>query len=161
MRAIAEAQVRAGLLAAADRTIAELTGHDLLSADHGWEAAATLVTALAARGDLAAAASALDRIPDFALCYPRAVRALAHAVARTDPAGAEQLAAGLPEQSRGRALDAVATAALAAGHCQDAERIANAIEVPGWRAQALIGLVGALPSADALPPASSRTRSPP
>lgn len=152
MRAIAEAQVRAGLLTAADRTIADLTGHDLLSADHGWEAAATLVTALAARGDLAAAASALGRIPDVALCYPRAVRALAHGVARTDPAGAEQLAAGLPEQSRGRALDAVATAALAAGHRQDAERIANAIEVPGWRAQALIGLAGALPPADALPP---------
>ena len=152
MRAIAEAQVRAGLLPAADRTIADLTGHDLLSADHGWEAAATLVTALAARGDLAAAASALSRIPDFALCYSRAVRALAQAVARTDPAGAEQLAARLPEQSGGRALDAVATAALAAGHRQDAERIANAIEVPGWRAQALIGLVGALPSADALPP---------
>ena len=67
MRAIAEAQVRAGLLTAADRTIADLTGHDLLSADHGWEAAATLVTALAARGDLAAAASTLGRIPDFAL----------------------------------------------------------------------------------------------
>ena len=145
-------QVRAGLLPAADRTIADLTGHDLLSADHGWEAAATLVTALAARGDLAAAVSALSRIPDFALCYSRAVRALAQAVARTDPAGAEELAARLPEQSGGRALNAVATAALAAGHRQDAERIANAIEVPGWRAQALIGLVGALPSADALPP---------
>ena len=129
-----------------------MTGHDLLSADHGWEAAATLVTALAARGDLAAAVSALSRIPDFALCYSRAVRALAQAVARTDPAGAEELAAGLPEQSGGRALNAVATATLAAGHRQDAERIANAIEVPGWRAQALIGLVGALPSADALPP---------
>ena len=144
--------MRAGLLAAADRTIAELTGHDLLSADHGWEAAATLVTALAARGDLAAAVSALSRIPDFALCYSRAVRALAQAVARTDPACAEELAARLPEQSGGRALNAVATATLAAGHRQDAERIANAIEVPGWRAQALIGLVGALPSADALPP---------
>lgn len=152
MRAIAEAEVRVGLLVAADRTIADLTGHDLFSADHGWEAAATLVTALAARGDLAAAASVLDRIPDFALCYPRAVRALAQAVARTDPAGAEELAARLPEQSRDRALHAVATAALSAGHRQDAERIANAIEVPSWRAQALIGHAGALSLADALPP---------
>ena len=152
MRAIVEAQVRVGLLAAADRTIADLTGHDLPSADHGWEAAATLVTALAARGDLAAAASMLGRIPDFALCYPRAVRALRCAVARAAPAGAEQGGGRRREQSRGRALDAVATAALAAGHRQDAERIANAIEVPGWRAQALISLVGALPSADALPP---------
>ena len=151
LRAIAEAQVRA-LLAAADRTIEDLTGQDLLSADHGWEAAATLVTALAARGDLAAAASVLGRIPDFALCYARAVCALAQAVARTDPAGAERLVAGLPEQSRSHALDAVVTAALAAGHRQDAERIANAIEVPSWRAQALIGLVGVLPPADTLPP---------
>ena len=157
IRAIAEAQVRAGLLAAAERTVADLTGDDLLSADllsadHGWEATATLVTALAARGDLAAAASALGRIPDFALCYPRAVRALAQAVARTDPAGAGQLAARLPEPSRDRARYAVATAALAAGHRQDAERIATGIEDPGWRAQALIGLARALPPADALPP---------
>ena len=130
MRAIAEAEVRVRLLVAADRTIADLTGHDLFSADHGWEAAATLVTALAARGNLAAAASVLDRVPDFALCYPRAVRALAQAVARTGPAGAEELAARLPEQSRDRALHAVATAALSAGHRQDAERIADAIEVP-------------------------------
>ena len=152
LRAIAEAQVRAGLLAAADRTIEDLTGQDLLSADHGWEAAATLVTALAARGDLAAAASVLGRIPDFALCYARAARTLAQAVARTDPAGAERLVAGLPEPSRSHALDAVVTAALAAGHRQDAERIANAIEVPSWRAQALIGLADVLPPADTLPP---------
>ncbi|MGH3222061.1 MAG: hypothetical protein ACRDPY_25740 [Streptosporangiaceae bacterium] len=151
LRAIAEAQVRAGLLAAADRTISDLTGQDFLSADHAWEAAATLVTALAARGDLAAA-SVLGRIPDFALCYPRAVSALAQAVARTDPVGAERLVAGLPEQSRSRALDAVVTAALAAGYRQDAERIANAIEAPSWRAQALIGLVDMLPPADAHPP---------
>ena len=157
----AQAQVRAGLLDDAAQVIAILLDESQASAqdwqanaalDPAWQAAAALVAALAERGDTARAITVLQMIPDFAHSYPRAVRALARAIAATDVTGAERLAGRVNDpDGRGRALAAVATAALAAGHQRDAVRVAGGIEHPRWRAQAFVDLAGAPGQAALIP----------
>ena len=143
----AQAQVRAGLLDQAAQVIAVLLDESQPDAsdwqasavlDRAWQAAAALVTALAERGDMADATAVLRMIPDFAFSYPHAVRGLARVIAATDVMAAERLAGRLHDPDRrGRALAEVAAAALAAGHPGDAVRVADGIEHPRWRAQAL------------------------
>lgn len=112
--------------------------------DPAWQAATALVVALAERGDAARAVAVLRMIPDFAHSYPRAVRALARAIAATDVTEAERLAGQVQDpDGRGRAFAAIAVAALAAGHQGEAVRVADGIEHPRWRAQALVDLAGA------------------
>lgn len=149
---VATAQVRAGLLADAERTIAAIPDND----DPRWEAAATLVAALAERGDVIGATQALSYVWADAFCYPRAVRALAGAVAHTDLVGAERLARDLPRASaRGHVLAEVATVALAAGHREEAVRMATGIEDPRWQARALLDLARApAPAPDGMLPGS-------
>lgn len=149
----AQAQVRAGLLDEAVQVIAVLLGESQPDAgdwqasavlDRAWQAAAALVTALAEGGDVAGATAVLRMIPDFAFSHPHAVRGLARVIAATDVAAAERLAGRLHDpDGRGRALAAVAAVALAAGHPGDAVRVADGIEHPRWRAQALVDLAGA------------------
>ena len=147
LAAVATAQVRAGQLADAERTIAALPADDPRS-----EAAATLVAALAERGDVIGARQALSYVRDNALCYLRAVRALAGAVARADPVSAERLAKDLPRASAcGYVLAEVATAARAAGHREEAVRIVTGIQDPGWQARALVDLARAFAPDEALP----------
>ena len=97
----AQAQVRADLLDDAAQVIAVLLDESQTSAqdwqasaalDPAWQAVTALVAALAERGDMARAITALQMIPDFAHSYPRAVRALARAIAGTDVTEAERLA---------------------------------------------------------------------
>ena len=147
LAAVATAQVRAGQLADAERTIAALPADDPRS-----EAAATLVAALAERGDVIGARQALSYVRDNALCYLRAVRALAGAVARANPVSAERLAKDLPRASAcGYVLAEVATAARAAGHREEAVRIVTGIQDPGWQARALVDLARAFAPDEALP----------
>jgi hypothetical protein len=157
----AQAQVRAGLFDDAAQVIAVLLNESPASAgdwranavlDPAWQAATALVVALAERGDVAGAVAALRMIPDFAHSYPRAVRAVACAVVATDVREAELLAerVGDPD-GRGWALAAVAIAALAAGHQRDAVRMAGGIELPRWRARALVDLAGAAGQAASIP----------
>ena len=157
----AQAQVRAGLLDQAAQVIAVLLDESQPDAgdwqasavlDRAWQAAAALVTALAERGDMADATAVLRMIPDFAFSYPHAVRGLSRVTAATDVAAAERLAGRLHDpDGRGRALAAVASAALAAGHPGDAVRVADGIEHPRWRAQALVDLAGAQGQAADIP----------
>lgn len=164
----ARALVRAGLLDDAEQVIAVMLNETDTSADDwqgdavrdpAWravmaachdvldlegQAAAALVGALAENGDVARAITVLRMIPDFAYSYPRAVRALAGAVARTDVTEAERLARLVRDPyGRGAVLAAVAAAALTAGNQRDAVRVVDGIEDPSWRAQALVGLAGA------------------
>jgi hypothetical protein len=149
----AQAQVRAGLLDDAAQVIAVLLDESPASVldleaitdlDPGWRAAAALVTALAERGDVAGATAVLGMIPDFALSHPQAVRGLVRVLASTDVVQAERLAGQLDNpDEQGRALAAVAGAALAAGRRGDAVRVADGIEHPHWRAQALVDLATA------------------
>jgi hypothetical protein len=157
----AQAQVRADLLDDAAQIIAILLDESQVGAqdwqasaalDPAWQAAAALVAALAERGDAARAITVLQMIPDFAHSYPRAVRALARAIAATDVTEAERLAGQVNDpDGRGRALAAVAAAALAAGHQRDAVRVAGGIAQPRWRAQAFVDLAGAPGQAALIP----------
>lgn len=157
----AQAQVRAGLVDDAAQVIEVLLNESQTSVhdwqanavlDPAWHAATDLVAALAERGDAARAVAVLRMIPDFAHSYPRAVRALAGAIAAADVTEAERLAGRVSDpDGRGRAFAAIAAAALAAGHHRDAVRVASGIEHPRWRAQALVDLVGAPGQAASIP----------
>src|SRR5579872_2913427 len=167
-----QAQVRAGLLDDAAQVIAALLNQTdtswqadaaldpawygvtalVAALDPAWQAVTALVAALADSGDVARALTALRMIPDFAHSSPRAVRAVARAIAGTDVTEAERLAGLVRDpDGRGLALAAVAGAALAAGHQRDAVRVADGIEHPGWRAQALVDLAGAPEQAACIP----------
>ena len=149
----AQAQVRANLFDEATQVIEVLLDQAHSSAadwqvnaalDPAWQAGTALVAALAERSDVARAAAVLRMIPNFAHSYPRAVRALAGAIAAIDVAQAERLAGRVQDPNgRGYALAAVAAAALSAGYQRDAVRIAGGIDHPRWRAQALVDLAGA------------------
>ena len=91
----AQAQVRANLFDEATQIIEVLLDQAHPSAadwqvnaalDPAWQAGTALVAALAERSDVARAAAVFRMIPDFAHSYPRAVRALAGAIAVTDVA---------------------------------------------------------------------------
>jgi hypothetical protein len=103
---LAQAQIRADQLDAAAQLIGVMLNESPASAsdwqanavlDPAWQAAAALVAALAKRGDTARAASVLQMIPDFALSYPGAVRALARAVAAADLTAAEIVGTSVAE----------------------------------------------------------------
>ena len=81
---LAQAQVRADLLDDEAQVIVGLLNDSPASAhdwqanailDPAWQAAKALVAALAGRGDVTRASAVLQMIPDFAVSYPRAVRA--------------------------------------------------------------------------------------
>lgn len=108
-----------------------------------------------------ARSAALGRIPDFAFCYPRTVRALAQAVARTDPAIAGRVVTGLPEQFRGRALDTVATAPLAPGIVRTRSASPTRSMPPAGAPRPLSASPVHSRRRTRSRPASSRTRSPP
>jgi hypothetical protein len=173
----AQAQVRAGLLDDAAQVIAVLLNETdtswqadaaldpawqgvtalVAALDPAWQAVTALVAALAESGDVARALTALRMIPDFAHSSPRAVCAVARAIAGTDVAEAERLAGLVRDpDGRGLALASVAAAALAAGHQRDAVRVADGIEHPGWRAQALVDLAGAPEQAAGIPTGKAR-----
>jgi hypothetical protein len=146
LAAIAVAQVRAGWPDAAARTIAAIDDHDQKS-----EAAAVLVTALAERGDVQAALSALSEIWTGSRSYGRATRAVLTATAESDLAQAVRLAAELVDaEQRDGALASIALSAARAGHGPAAARLASGLTDQGWRARALVDLATA-PGGEAWP----------
>ena len=157
----AQAQVRAGLLDDAAQVIAVLLNGPQPSVDDwqadavldpAWQAAIALVAALSERGDAARAAAVLRMIPEFARSYPRAVCALARAIAARDITEAEHLAGRVHDpDGRGYTFAGIAAAAMEAGHHSDAIRVAREIEHPRWRARALVDLAGAPGQAAAIP----------
>jgi len=144
--AIATAQVRAGWLDAAARTIGTIDDHDSKS-----EAAAALVAALAERGDVEAARNALSEAWSGSRSYGRATRAILAATAAADPAQAVRLAGELVESGqRDGAVASVAVAAARAGHGPAAVRLAGELTSHDWRARALVDLA-AVPGGSDLP----------
>ncbi|MGH3407447.1 MAG: hypothetical protein ACRDRJ_33845, partial [Streptosporangiaceae bacterium] len=139
LAAIASAQVRAGLLDAAARTIAVIDDRDKKS-----EPAADLVCALAAGGDVRAARDELSEVWTVSMYYGRAVRAVLAAAAGTDPAEAVRLADVLVEPGqRDVAVASIAVAAAQAGHGPAAVRLAAELGNHDWRARALVDVATA------------------